>query len=228
MKLLALETSGMTGSVALLQGENSGVELIAELDLPDGTRSAESLMPTLQELLQSQQWQASDLELISVCTGPGSFTGLRVGVTTAKTLAYALSVPLVEVNTLAALAAGVSEKQERLWCLLDAQRQDLFASLFQRGEPLPHQAKQNGELLSIEQFLAKLEAGDSVHGPPVKKLQERFPSGVAAVEASGAIPRAADVGSLGYERFLLGETVDTLQLVPKYGRRSAAEEKANL
>lgn len=228
MNILALETSGMTGSAALLEGEDSAVKLVAQRELPTDTRSAESLMPTLQQLLKSQGWRASDLELICVVTGPGSFTGLRVGVTTAKTLAYALAVPLVEVNTLAALAAGVSVKDERLWCILDAQRQELFASFFVGDETLVDQAERNGRLLTVEEFIAKLDAGDCVYGPPVSKLKERFPSAVRVVASAGAMPRAADVGRLGYEQFLRGKTVDALQLVPKYGRRSAAEEKANL
>ncbi|MEQ8210765.1 MAG: tRNA (adenosine(37)-N6)-threonylcarbamoyltransferase complex dimerization subunit type 1 TsaB [Lacipirellulaceae bacterium] len=226
MKILALETSGKSGSVALLEGQQPETKLIGEIELPSETRSAQSLVPTLDHLLKQNDWQTSELELICVCTGPGSFTGLRVGVTTAKTLAYALGVPLVEVNTLAALAVGVSVEFERLWCVLDAQRQELFTCCFNVNDSLTQQTQQNGELLSVETFLAKLEAGDFVHGPAVEKLSERLPSDVRIMEANGNQPRAADVGTLGYQRFLRGETVDALQLVPKYGRRSAAEEKA--
>src|SRR6201999_4451574 len=93
-------------------------------------RSAQTLLPAIGELLRTCGWRPAELELICTTTGPGSFTGLRIGVTTAKTLAYATGAKLIGVNTLAALAAAVQPTTDRVWAILDAQRQELFAAVF--------------------------------------------------------------------------------------------------
>ena len=77
-------------------------------------------------MLAQCQWEALSIDLVCVTTGPGSFTGLRIGVTTAKTFAYAAAAELVGTHTLAVLAAGVEQASGRLWAILDAQRQELF------------------------------------------------------------------------------------------------------
>ncbi|QDS98763.1 tRNA threonylcarbamoyladenosine biosynthesis protein TsaB [Adhaeretor mobilis] len=227
MKLLALETSGKTGSVALLEGDDERAVLSAEIRLPEEIRSAQSLIPAIKHVLAEQDWIPAELGLICVATGPGSFTGLRVGVTAAKTLAYALRTPLVSVNTLAALAAGVEEPYQRLWCVLDAQRRELFTAHFQSRDSLAGQAEATADLLTTDAFLERLVPDDWVCGQPIEKLQGRLPEGVTTCESAQNTPQAAAVGMLGYELFLEQRTVDPLQLVPSYGRRSAAEEKAD-
>ncbi|MCA9264481.1 MAG: tRNA (adenosine(37)-N6)-threonylcarbamoyltransferase complex dimerization subunit type 1 TsaB, partial [Planctomycetales bacterium] len=108
LKVLALETSSFHGSVALLDGQM----LLASRALPDDSRSAESLAPTIREVLTSVGVTPRAIELVAVTVGPGSFTGLRVGVTTAKTFAYAVSAAVVGVNTLEVLANQVAATNE--------------------------------------------------------------------------------------------------------------------
>ncbi len=175
--------------------------------------------------------------LVATTTGPGSFTGLRIGVVAAKTLAYATGARLVGVHTLAAIAAHqraagfipavrLEVTKARLWTVLDAQRGELFVACFEPGRQLadaPHPAT---EILSVDQWLARLAPGDFVAGPPLAKLAPRLPAGVRATNEAASPPSAAAVGRLAVELFHRGGAVDPLALVPNYYRKSAAEEKA--
>ncbi len=223
MRILSLETSLRQGSVATLTGGPGGAEIIRELPLPPNERSAQTLLPTLHELLHACRWQPMDIELVCVTTGPGSFTGLRIGVTAAKTLAFAVQAKLVGMHTLAALAASVPNRNGRLWAILDAQRQELFVACFE-GVEMPHVP--DTRILSVDDWLAELRTGDQVIGPPLAQLAERLPSGVSTVDSGLWQPQASVVGQLGYAAFQAGELVDPVQLVPNYYRKSAAEEKA--
>src|SRR5688572_20388398 len=99
----------MAGSVAALEGE-----LVAEMELDSARRTAQTLVPALDVLLRQVAWKPQDVDLIAVTQGPGSFTGLRIGVTTAKTFAYACGAAIVGVNTLAAIARQVPASSGRL------------------------------------------------------------------------------------------------------------------
>lgn len=209
--------------MAALVGDGDRAELKQELLLPPSLRSAQTLLPTVADLLKACHWQPTDIDLVCVTSGPGSFTGLRIGVTAAKTLAFAVNAQLVGVHTLAALTAGVSNHAGRLWAIMDAQRQELFAASFAcvdyTNEPVTR-------ILGIEAWLTQLRSGDSVVGPPLVQLASKLPAGVTAVSSELWQPQAKTVGMLGYELFRKGRTTDPMQLVPNYYRKSAAEEKA--
>lgn len=222
LRILSLETSLRQGSVAALVSGNHGAELKGELPLPADERSAQTLLPTTQQLLAKCGWQPSDIDLVCVTTGPGSFTGLRIGVTAAKSLAFAVGAKLVGVHTLSALAASVASRNGRLWAIMDAQRQELFAACFDgeiSNNPTTH-------IVSIDDWLAELRSDDTVIGPPLAQLAGKLPIGVQAVKEKLWEPQAGVVGKLGYDLLLAGQITDPIQLVPNYYRKSAAEEKA--
>lgn len=232
MRILALETSGRLGSIALLQSRDGVAEVLAARELPAGERSARTLLPAVQEALVEQGWRPADLELIAVTTGPGSFTGLRIGVVAAKTLAYALGAKLVGVHTLAAMAENVvtassdASGSTRLWTVLDAQRQELFAARFELSRPIVDQSQPATEIIPIDAWLDRLEPVDAVAGPPLAKLAVPWPDGVMAVRPEVWQPSAAAAGRLGFALYERGVTIEPLELVPHYYRKSAAEEKA--
>lgn len=205
-------------------GSDDRVDLAAEQLLPVDRRSAQTLLPTMAEVLKACHWRPSELDLICVTSGPGSFTGLRIGVTAAKTLAFAVGAQITAVHTLAALAAGVPHCTGRLWAIMDAQRQELFAASFPEEcdettlEPVTR-------ILSIDAWLLQLRAGDTVVGPPLAQLAQELPPEVTTVDAQLWQPQARVVGELGYKMFRQGHTTAPLQLVPNYYRKSAAEEK---
>ncbi len=226
LRIIAIETSVRIGSLAALRNHGSEVELIHSIELPSDRRTAQALLPTLHELLNRCDWKAGDLELVCVTSGPGSFTGLRLGITTAKTLAYATGAELVGVSTLATIAANVETNPSRLWAVLDAQRQELFAACFEEGWQSNGNYMPETRILSIEAWLEQLREGDYVAGPPLSKLADRLPAGVKLVDPQFWNPQASTLGRLGFASHQLGQTVDPMQLVPNYYRKSAAEEKA--
>jgi tRNA threonylcarbamoyladenosine biosynthesis protein TsaB len=232
LRVLAIETSGRLGSVALFDAASSGRDAVLERTTPEGERTAQSLLPTMQTLLRERGWRPADVELVCVTTGPGSFTGLRIGVVTAKTFAYATGAKLVGVHTLAAIAHGVKQFcgdiiPMRLWTILDAQRQELFAGEFDLSRPIVEQAQPATEIIGVADWLSRLAAGDALAGPPLSKLQDRLPQEVASLPPQLWQPTAASVGRLAIQLLDRGVQVDPLELVPRYYRKSAAEEKAS-
>jgi len=225
-RALALETSGRVGSLAAFRIERDNVEVVASQMLPANLRSARSLLPAIGQLLQTCRWQAEDLHLVCTTTGPGSFTGLRIGVTTAKTLAYATGAKLIGVHTLAALAAAMGATPQRVWAILDAQRQELFAACFPPGWQQDGSYEPETMVLGVVAWLAQLQAGDLVTGPPLEKISDRLPPSVLAASAPLWQPTAEVVARLGAMAFERGVVTDPLQLAPRYFRPSAAEENA--
>jgi len=130
-KLLAIETTDKRGSVATaLDGQ-----VLLHKGLPDGSRSAQSLVPTIQALLRQVDWPIQSLDVVAVAIGPGSFTGLRVGLATARMLAYAVGAKLIGVNTLQAIAANVciaetGTEGQIITTAVDAQRGEVCAQSF--------------------------------------------------------------------------------------------------
>jgi tRNA threonylcarbamoyladenosine biosynthesis protein TsaB len=123
--LLAIDTCGITGSIALGRWQEGSIVVVAQAELPGKSFSAQ-LAPRIRELLSAQDAVAGDLEAIVVVNGPGSFTGIRIGVSTAKGLAEALNVPIVAVSRLALLAR--SAKVEA--AALDAGRDEFYYGLY--------------------------------------------------------------------------------------------------
>ena len=222
MRILALETVGSGGSIAAIS--NGRVELLQSL--PATGRSAQTLAPALKTLLAEVGWRLGQVELVAVAIGPGSFTGLRIGVTSAKILAWAGGCPLVGVNTLEAIAARAlpseaSSGDGSLVVALDAQRQQVFAARFSlAGAWTPP-----GEVLDNDAWLTSLRPGDIVTGPAIERLADRLPPNITIAPRELWNPDAVAVGAVARRLFLAGERDDPFQLVPLYLRRTAAEEQ---
>src|SRR4051794_34023150 len=142
-RLLILETSGRAGQVGLA----SGAQVRGVRTLEASRRQARDLVPATAELLAEQGWRARDLDGVVVSRGPGSYTGLRVGLMSAKALAYATGCPLVAVDTFAAIALQTPEETDRVDVLADAQQDKVYVQPFRReggswqaGGPLVIQA----------------------------------------------------------------------------------------
>ena len=232
MLILSIETSHRSGAVALLESGTDTARLLEEISLEPlqgkpAKRTAQTLLPAIGELLARRDATPADVGLLCVTGGPGSFTGLRIGITTAKTFAYATHCPLVAVHTLAALAEPIPPCPSRLWAIADAQRGELFCSVFPEDTDLKTSPWSETLTLPADQWLAILQTGDTVVGPPLAKLTDRLPKDVTAATPELCEVSAAAVGRLGFRLFQAGRTDDPLQLVPRYYRKSAAEEKAD-
>lgn len=237
-RLLALETSGRAGSVAALDG----TRLIAERTLDPARGSAATLAPAIRDLLGEVHWRPADVQVVAVAAGPGSFTGLRIGVMTAKTLAYALGADVIAVDTLdviAQQAPSITAQQapsntalqalddtRPLWAVIDAGRDELFAARYlgnwQSGELI---AERPTALVRVADWLAELNSGDWVSGPLPARLEPMLPRGVQLVELPLRLPQARTVGRLALARHAAGVRDNHWELAPKYHRLSAAEER---
>jgi len=223
LRILAIETNGACGSVAALADCN----VLAELRLNPAQRGAQALAPGLAEVLREAGWKPRDVQLAAVSIGPGSFTALRVGVTTAKTFAYAVAAEVLTVNTLEAIAAQVAEAAtgDTIATAIDAQRGDVYAALFRRRAPFDVECVEPAAIRPADEWIAGLLADTLVGGPALETLAARLPGGVRVAPRDAWLPMAATVGRLAAAKYAAGQRDNLWGLAPLYLRKSAAEER---
>ncbi|MBN1395978.1 MAG: tRNA (adenosine(37)-N6)-threonylcarbamoyltransferase complex dimerization subunit type 1 TsaB [Pirellulales bacterium] len=224
MKILAIETTERVGTVAAAEG----TDVLRQLSLDSSRRSAQSLAPAMVQLLDEVGWRPADVDLVAVSIGPGSFTGLRLGVTAAKVFAYAVEADLLGIDTLETIAAGVPADNDRLAVAVDAQRGQIAAAVFARGDDDRLRVERPMELVEPDAWLATLPEGTAVAGPILKKIVDCVPAGLRTVAPEYWSPTAATVARLAARDYQAGRRDDLWQLTPRYSRRSAAEEKHDL
>jgi len=224
-RILAIESSGRHASVATLYGNANGTQLIDQTLLSGEQRTAQVLAPTIQELLATADWSPKSVELVAVTVGPGSFTGLRIGVTTAKAFAYAVGADVIGVNTLEALALQATPSSSSFWTILDAQRQELFAAKFVVSDQFSICTEHETHIVPQDKWLTIVQPGERVIGSALKRIVSRLPAGTIALPDQSWQPVARSVGQLGWTRYQAGHRDDVWRLSPNYYRPSAAEEK---
>ena len=202
-----------------------GSEILEEVDLGNQRRSAQALIPEIQAMFRRNSVQVDTIKWIGINQGPGSFTGLRVGITLAKVFAYATGAELVACSAVEALACqAVKPEMDDLVVVLDAQRRQFF---WQRCEPTPEGVQAVGEISIADEsdLVPTLRDSTRLTGPGLPKLLKKQPSlrDLAVVEADWEL-RPGVVGTLGFRDWKLGKTVDPFELRPIYMRPSAAEE----
>jgi tRNA threonylcarbamoyladenosine biosynthesis protein TsaB len=221
MILIALETSSKFGSIALFRDE----QLLEEQTLPRTDGTAKTLAPALDELLGRHSISPSRLDLIAVTSGPGSFTGLRIGIVTAKFLAYASKAEVIGVNTLYAIAQQSPLEANRATAMLDAQRNQLFVAEFRREDNWFNPAVET-HIVDRDSWMDNLNVNSTLIGPILEKLTSKIPDNVPVAPQQSWELRASSVGKLGLHLYQNGHRDDYWRLVPNYYRLSAAEEKA--
>jgi tRNA threonylcarbamoyladenosine biosynthesis protein TsaB len=217
-RLLLLETSGRVGQVAVAEGD----VLRAARRLDEARRHARDLAPAVRDLLTGQGWRPRDVDAVVVGRGPGSYTGLRVGVMSAKAFAYATGCALVAVDTFAAIAAQAPPEAERLDVLADAQQGRVYVQGFARAEvPVP------ATPLRIEPFadwLAGREPAAWATGPGLRGHERRLPADARVIDPALWDPRPESLLRLGLARYRAGVRDDVWSVEPLYLRPSSAEE----
>jgi tRNA threonylcarbamoyladenosine biosynthesis protein TsaB len=212
--------------VALLRGE----ELLAEVEAPAQRSAAETLLPSVDAALREAGVPLAAVEAFAVSVGPGSFTGLRIGVATIKGLAFGSAAPVAPVSTLAALARGAAGPGPRgaaLVALLDARRGELYAAgwRIEGAERAAVACAPREGVYTPEELAALLPPGALLVGEGAALHGERI-RGLAGgrVELGPAQPpRARDVAALGLRALAEGLGVSAEELVPRYVRRAEAE-----
>ncbi len=224
---LAFETSGARGSVAL----GHGSDLIETRPLPSTRRHAVDFLPVVADLCSTHSVNPTEIAIVCVSIGPGSFTGLRIGVTAARMVALANAAIVVPVPTLEVIAQNATEAPEppdRVAVILDAKRRRVYAATFTRQG---NSYSPVGEPAEVEPatFLAACAAEDprgGVLGPGIAEHREAVRcSGLRVLPEWLFEPRAETVYRLGLGRAHEGGIVDRRAVVPAYVRPPEAEEK---
>ncbi|MCA8994286.1 MAG: tRNA (adenosine(37)-N6)-threonylcarbamoyltransferase complex dimerization subunit type 1 TsaB [Planctomycetaceae bacterium] len=225
MIVLGIETSGRQGSLAVVRDGN----VIAERELSaTGRRHARTLVPELKTLLEDNGLNPSDLDIIAVSIGPGSFTGLRVGVVCAKTLAYALNKPIVAIDTCDAIAFALPADINRAAVIFDALRGDVYVAEYERTNSGWNETARPG-LVPLEAWLATTTGKSlTATGPGLTQHGDEISTHCPLAPEEFHNPQASAIALLGEQQAQAGSVADTWTIEPHYIRRSAAEEKADL
>jgi tRNA threonylcarbamoyladenosine biosynthesis protein TsaB len=226
MLLLATDTSGKNGSIALARVTpgQSDIELVEVVPLAGGAFSAQ-LVPQIAALLEKHGHSKSGLEAFAVASGPGSFTGLRVGLAAIKALAEALRKPIVAISLLEAVAWS-STAHGRVLALLDAGRGDLYVGDYELDPLVRMNAHMHSERLrSREEFVAETRGyegkGNAVVTPDAVLAENIRPAGIQVERIE--YPNSGVIARLGWERLQRGQTVRPEELEANYIRHSDAE-----
>lgn len=225
--LLAIDTATPSAGVALTGGTFSQGEVLAELRLIGNKTHSRRMLAVIDVLLRESEIGWEDLDGIAIGLGPGSFTGLRIGMATAKGLAAATGKPLYGVSTLDVLAASCTG-EEMVCSMLDARKQEVYAAVY--GHDSEGRTVRQGEILVLPpaNLLAHLGdhpvllvgSGARLYGEELcRQLAGRGRVAPAALHQ----PSAAVLGLLAGELALRGEALDPIDGMPLYVRRSDAE-----
>lgn len=217
MRLLAVETSSLAGGVALLDDER----LVAEYLLDVSITHSERLMAAVDRALADARWSAREIGGLAVAVGPGSFTGLRIAVSTVKGLALALGLPIAAVPTLDAMAAAVPWAALPVCPVLDARKGEVYASQY-RWDGGAMRREWEYLALSPEAFAARLTEPVVLVGDGAAVIRSPY---ARLLPPPCRVPSPACVGALGLERLRRGDTVAPAALTPLYLRPSEAELK---
>jgi len=223
MRVLAADTSTLTGSVALVEGD----DVLAQVTLQIRETHEARLMPIIDHLLRQVGWKIDVVEGLAVALGPGSFTGLRIGVATFKALARALEVPLAGVPTLDAYAWAAPYCEHQICPVLDARMGEVYAAFYRFAsdgslERLSDYAALRPEALAerVEAPTLFLGSGLTLYG---RRLADLLGRRAVFLPPECALPSAARVAMLAAPRLADLKPDQALALEPLYVRRSIAE-----
>lgn len=225
MKILAIDTTGQSACAALTENN----KLLAEYTINYKMTHSQTIMPMIDEICRNIELDLSTLDYIACSSGPGSFTGLRIGAATAKGIAHGLNIPIVPVPTLDALAYNIFDTDKIICPIMDARRSQVYSAFYEW---------KNGKLVRISKYMAEsindviliaegfdkdvifLGDGVSVH-KEVLEINNKF----ILAPSSCNMQRAASVAALGSELAKEGSYIDGSLFAPFYLRKSQAERE---
>ncbi|MFH1014824.1 MAG: tRNA (adenosine(37)-N6)-threonylcarbamoyltransferase complex dimerization subunit type 1 TsaB [Nitrospirota bacterium] len=230
MKILAIDTSTMLGGIAIMDESL----LIAESRLNVRSTHSERLVTEIEHCLKQSGIKISDIDLFAVATGPGSFTGLRIGLSTVKGFSYATGKPIVSVPTLEALAWNFPYSKYPVCTMLDARKKEVYAALFrwEEGENFirlinetsakPEEFARDALRVTHDDKFIFAGEGAALYRDKIIEVM-----GEKAIFASPekTVPSPANVAVLGLKKAKAGEFSEPISLTPMYIRKSEAEVK---
>ncbi len=224
MKVLGIETSGNVGGVALCQ--DNRIIIAGNLGVP--SLHDKYLVATIKSMLHSVGWTPRDIDLIAVDVGPGSYTGIRVGVTCAKTLAYSLNKPVIDVPAFDVMAESYPMNSTPICPIMDARRGYVYACIYQLENT---QRKRVSDFLVIqpERLISLLPRPVILFGDGVLPYKEQFQQKDIFIDTENqSVQKVEYVALLGESAYKAGRRCEVEKLLPLYLRRTEAEEKKQL
>ena len=226
--ILSIETSAGVASAAVTVGE----KLVCEVAVNNKKTHSQTLMPIIDKVLAQAEMQIEDIDVIAVSSGPGSFTGLRIGISTAKGLAHALGKPIVGISTLTAMAYCLPFCEYIIAPIMDARRSQVYNAVYEW---------KNGELeeieppraLSVDELCDELLKSDRKtvfvgDGVPVYRevIENRLGGKAVFAPSCANMQRASALAPPAEKLFAKGEVLTCYELKPVYLRKSQAEREA--
>lgn len=230
MKIIALDSSGLVASVAILEDDN----LLAEYNMNYKKTHSQTLLPMLDEISKMIELDLNTIDAIAISKGPGSFTGLRIGSATAKGLGLALNKPIIEIPTLEGMAYSLYGVRDVICPIMDARRGQVYTGLyrFHTEEQYAFEKIMDQDAVAIEEIIEKCNGigqkvvflGDAV---PVykEKIAQLMKVPYEFAPAYCNRQRAAAVGTLAIAYYNRGEYVQAAEHAPDYLRLSQAERE---
>lgn len=222
MKILGIDTSTPIGSIALIDGDN----LVAEHTLNIVQEHSPRLMLAIDSVLKWGDITVEALDGCAVGIGPGSFTGIRIGVATIKSICYALDKPIVGISTLEAIAYNLRSTNGVICPLLDARRSEIYGTIFHGGTEWKRLSEDL--CLPIDAFLDQLNTAASANGiinfigdgllTYGDAVRERLGEWAYFADPIFNVPRGATIAHLGAQRLQHGDTDNYWSLAPNYVR----------
>lgn len=225
MKILAVDTSASVASVAIMEDE----VLLGEYSINNKKTHSQKLLPMIDELLKSLELKIGDIDYFAASNGPGSFTGLRIGITTIKTLAYSVGKQVIAVPTLDALANNVSPSEAIICPIMDARNNQVYTALY---------AAENGTVQNITEYMGIhiTELCNILNGKNKKViflgdgvanhkdfLKEKLSIPCDFAPASSMLQRSASVAEVAMQMLVEKRQQSCFDMVPFYLRKSQAE-----
>ncbi len=227
MKILAIESSALTASIAVIVDG----ELSCEYTTHYKKTHSQTLMPMIDEVVKTVELDLSALDYIAVSSGPGSFTGLRIGASTAKGLAHVLQIPIVPVPTLDGLAYNVSPTDSLICPLMDARRDQVYTALYEYKEQF---VKLTDYLaVPIDVFLERIKnenkkvifIGDGIK-PHRNRIDKYLNPKLYSIGNNHSLhQRAASIAELGILYAKAGKAINSYDFAPLYLRKTQAERE---
>ncbi|MFK7777616.1 MAG: tRNA (adenosine(37)-N6)-threonylcarbamoyltransferase complex dimerization subunit type 1 TsaB [Gimesia sp.] len=225
---LGIETSGRYGSIAIYSGQ----QIIAQIELQkQGKRHAQTLVSEVKKLLDQLKITPNQITAVGVSRGPGSFTGLRIGTTFAKTFGYVTGCPILGIDTFEAIALNCPSEVSETYVISNAQRGDLFVGKYVKSSDNRWQITDEIRVREITEFCRSLEVGNTINGPGIDLLESSSLIECRLLDPEFRQPDAAKVSIItanilqkcqSDDKDSLNEVWD---LTPFYLRKSSAEEK---
>ena len=223
MLILSLDTSTLVGSVAVTRDD----DIVAESCINVQRTHAERLLPAITRMLEDCGLSFFDLDAVAVTEGPGSFTGLRIGMATAKGICFAAGKPVIGISTLTALAQNLAFARHPVCPVLDAKKKQVYCGLYRDAGDGMVRMEWEDRAASPEELVRRITEPTIFLGDGMRKygamLSKSLGGNALFAPANYHVVRASNIGRLARRRLQNGEADDLFTLTPRYLRRSDAE-----